>query len=194
MPTCRNYVIGMFVLHIFTGLFNTFTFWMIGNSQIDMQSRLFSIFMTLTISPPLIQQLQPRFLNARNIFEARESNSKIYSWVAFVAGAITSEIPYRIVAGTIYWCCWYWGLGFPKGTFTSAVMWLWIMLFELYYLGFGQAIAAFSPNELLASLLVPLFFIFVVSFCGIVVPAMALPYFWRSWMYYLTVSLLRWDL
>jgi ABC-type multidrug transport system ATPase subunit/ABC-type multidrug transport system permease subunit len=182
-----DYVLGIFVLHIVTSLFNTFTFWMIGNSQIDMQSRLFSIFMTLTISPPLIQQLQPRFLNARNIFEARESNSKIYNWMAFVVGAIASEIPYRIVAGTIYWCCWYWGLGFPRGTFTSAVMWLWIVLFELFYLGFGLAIAAFSPNELLASLLVPLFFLFVVSFCGVVVPAMALPYFWRSWMYYLTV-------
>ena len=58
----------------------------------------------------------------------------------------------------------------------------------VFYLGFGQAIAAFSPNELLASILVPLFFLFVVSFCGVVVPAMALPYFWRSWMYWLTVS------
>jgi ABC-type multidrug transport system ATPase subunit len=186
-----SYVTGMFVLHIFTGLFNTFTFWMLGNSQIDMQSRLFSIFMTLTISPPLIQQLQPRFLNARNIFETRESNAKIYNWVAFVVGAIASEIPYRIAAGTIYWCCWYWGVGFPQGTYKSAVMWIWIILFELYYLGFGQAIAAFSPNELLASILVPLFFLFVVSFCGVVVPAMALPYFWRSWMYWLTVSFLH---
>ena len=96
------YVVGMFMLHIFTGLFNTFTFWHLGNSQIDMQSRLFSVFMTLTISPPLIQQLQPRFLNMRSIYESREGNSKIYSWVAFVWGAILSEIPYRIVAGTIY--------------------------------------------------------------------------------------------
>jgi hypothetical protein len=37
------------------------------------------------------------------------------------------------------------------------------MLFEVFYLGFGQAIAAFSPNELLASLLVPLFFTFSKS-------------------------------
>lgn len=90
------------MLHIFTGLFNTFTFWHLGNSQIDMQSRLFSAFMTLTIAPPLIQQLQPRYLNMRSIYESREGNSKIYSWVAFVCGAILSEIPYRIVAGTIY--------------------------------------------------------------------------------------------
>src|ERR1700750_2625375 len=61
-----------------------------------------------------------------------------------------------------------------------------IMAFELFYLGFGMAIASFSPNELLASLLVPVFFTFVVAFCGVVVPYAALPSFWRSWMYWLT--------
>ncbi|KAF2657896.1 hypothetical protein K491DRAFT_653925 [Lophiostoma macrostomum CBS 122681] len=180
------YVMGMFVLHIFTGLFNSFTFWHLGNSQIDMQSRLFSVFMTLTISPPLIQQLQPRFLNLRSIYESREGNSKIYSWVAFVWGAILSEIPYRIVAGTLYWCCWYWATWFPRDTYTAASVYVFVLIFELFYLGFGQAIAAFSPNELLASLLVPLFFTFIVSFCGVVVPYAALPYFWRSWMYWVT--------
>lgn len=180
------YVVGMFMLHIFTGLFNTFTFWHLGNSQIDMQSRLFSVFMTLTISPPLIQQLQPRYLNMRSIYESREGNAKIYSWQAFVWGAILSEIPYRIVAGTIYWACWYWATWFPRDTYTSASMWLFVVVFELYYLGFGQAIAAFSPNELLASLLVPIFFTFIVSFCGVVVPYAALPQFWQAWMYWLT--------
>jgi energy-coupling factor transporter ATP-binding protein EcfA2 len=97
-----TYVIGMFMLHIFTGLFNSFTFWHLGNSQIDMQSRLFSVFMTLTIAPPLIQQLQPRYLNMRSLYESREGSSKIYAWPAFVWGAILSEIPYRIVAGSIY--------------------------------------------------------------------------------------------
>lgn len=102
-----EYNLGKFLLHIFTGLFNTFTFWHLGNSYIDMQSRLFSIFMTLTIAPPLIQQLQPRFLHFRNLYESREANSKIYSWVAFVTSAILPELPYSIVAGSIYFNCWY---------------------------------------------------------------------------------------
>jgi ABC-type multidrug transport system permease subunit len=61
-----------------------------------------------------------------------------------------------------------------------------LMVFELYYVSFGQFIAAFSPNELFASLLVPCFFTFVVAFCGVVVPYVALPHFWQSWMYWLT--------
>lgn len=184
-----NYILGKTILHVFTGLFNCFTFYKLGYSTIDLQSRLFSIFMTLTISPPLIQQLQPVFLASRNIFQSRENNAKIYSWFAWTTGAVIVEIPYAIFAGCIYFNCWWWGImgwrsvyqGFPSG-FTL----LCVLLFELYYVGFGQAIASFSPNELLASLLVPVFFLFVVSFCGVVVPAAELPHFWHSWMYWLT--------
>ncbi|KAL2789320.1 ABC-2 type transporter-domain-containing protein [Aspergillus keveii] len=181
-----EYTIGKFALHIFTGLFNTFTFWHLGNSYIDMQSRLFSVFMTLTICPPLIQQLQPRFLHFRGLYESREANSKIYSWTAFVTSAILPELPYSIIAGSIYFNCWYWGIWFPRDSFSSGFTWMLLSLFELYYIGFGQFIAAFSPNELFASLLVPCFFTFIVAFCGVVVPYVALPTFWQSWMYWLT--------
>ncbi|PHH58916.1 hypothetical protein CDD81_4153 [Ophiocordyceps australis] len=182
-----NYIVGKFMLHIMTGLFNCFTFWRLGYSTTDYQNRLFSVFMTLTISPPLIQQLQPVFLNSRNIFQSRENNAKIYSWVAWVTAAIVVEVPYAIVAGGIYFCCWWWGIfGTRVSSFTSGFAFLLVLLFELYYVSFGQAIAAFAPNELLASLLVPLFFLFVVSFCGVVVPPMQLPTFWRRWMYWLS--------
>lgn len=137
-----EYIVGKFMLHIFTGLFNAFTFWHLGNSQIDMQSRLFSIFMTLTISPPLIQQLQPRFLKFRDIYQSREANAKIYSWVAFTAGAVLVELPYSFVAGTIYWCCWYFAPFFPRDTYTAALVWMFICVFEMFYVGFGQAIAS----------------------------------------------------
>ncbi|KAI2632390.1 ABC-2 type transporter [Hypoxylon sp. NC1633] len=184
-----NYILGKMILHIFTGLFNTFTFWRLGFSSIDMQSRLFSIFMNLTIAPPLIQQLQPAFLNSRNIFQSRENNAKIYSWFAWTTAAVLAEIPWAILAGSIYFNCWWWGVSAASEDmlgFRSGFIYLCIILFELYYVGLGQAIAAFSPNELLASLFVPLFFLFVSSFCGVVVPAQQLPYFWKSWMYYLT--------
>jgi ABC-type multidrug transport system permease subunit/ABC-type multidrug transport system ATPase subunit len=182
----QDYLVGKFMLHIFTGLFNTFTFWHLGNSQIDMQSRLFSIFMTLTISPPLIQQLQPKYLQLRSLYQSRERNSKIYSWFAFTVAAILPEYPWSFVAGTLYWACWYWAVWFPRDTYTSASMWLFVCVFEVFYVSFGQAIASFAPNELLASILVPVFFLFVVSFCGVVVPYAGLPTFWRDWMYWLT--------
>ncbi|TDZ32326.1 Brefeldin A resistance protein [Colletotrichum spinosum] len=182
-----NYIVGKFMLHILTGLFNCFTFYKIGYASIDYQNRLFSIFMTLTISPPLIQQLQPVFIHSRQIFQWRENNAKIYSWFAWTTAAILAEIPYAIIAGGIYFNCWWWGVfGWRLSSFSSGFAFLLVILFELYYVSFGQGIAAFAPNELLASLLVPIFFLFVVSFCGVVVPPMQLPAFWRDWMYWLT--------
>jgi len=172
-----EYVVGKMFLHILTGLFNSFTFYHIGDSTIDQQSRLFSIFMTLTIAPPLMQQLQPKYLQFRQIFEQREARSKIYSWFAFVTGAVLVEIPYSILAGTIYFQCWWWGaIGRYRSAFDSGYTWMLLMMFELFYVGFGQIVAAMAPNELLASLLLPVFFLFIVSFCGVVVPYAALPY------------------
>ncbi|KAJ4134029.1 ATP-binding cassette transporter snq2 [Fusarium oxysporum] len=143
-----DYIFGNFMLHIATGLFNCFTFYKIGFASIDYQNRLFSIFMTLTISPPLIQQLQPVFLKSRQIFQWRENNAKIYSWVAWTTAVVVVEIPYRIVAGGIYFNCWWWGVfGWRASAFTSGFAFLLVLLFELYYVSFGQAIAAFAPQR-----------------------------------------------
>ena len=127
-----EYIIGKFALHIFTGLFNAFTFYKLGNKAIDMQNLLFSIFMTLTICPPLIQQLQPKFLYFRDLFTARERASKIYHWSAFVIGATLVEVPYSIVAGTIYFNIWYWPVGYPRDSFSAGYTWMMIMLFALH--------------------------------------------------------------
>ncbi|KAK6397723.1 hypothetical protein LTR65_004971 [Meristemomyces frigidus] len=69
---------------------------------------------------------------------------------------------YSFAAGTCYWAAWFWPPHFSYSSYTSASVWLFIMLFEVFYVSFGQAIASFAPNELLASLLVPLIFLFVL--------------------------------
>jgi ATP-binding cassette, subfamily G (WHITE), member 2, SNQ2 len=156
---------------------------MLSNSVVSMQNRLFSIFMTVTISPPLMQQLQPRFIKSRRIFRARENPSKTYHWFAFVFAAIIAEMPWAFLFGTIYFCCWYFGVGFPRDATIAGYVWLMFMAFDAFYVSFGQFMAAMAPNELFAALLVPTLFSFVVAFCGVVVPAIAIPHFWRSWMY-----------
>ncbi|KAI5303915.1 hypothetical protein KEM56_007064 [Ascosphaera pollenicola] len=180
-----DYATGKFLLCIFCGLFNTFTFWHVNHSIIDFQSRLFSIFMLIVISPPLCQQLQPRFLHFRGLYEARESQSRIYSWLSVIFAAIVSEIPYALTSQTVYFCCWYFGCFFPRDHFSIGYSWMMTMLFSLYYTGFGQILAAWSPNELFASLLVPALITPAISFCGVVVPYMYLPSFWRWWMYWI---------
>jgi ATP-binding cassette, subfamily G (WHITE), member 2, SNQ2 len=171
------------ILHVITGLFNTFTYWMVSSDLVGMQNHLFSVFMTLTISPPLIQQLQPRFIGMRKLLAAREGPSKLYKWTAFVFAAFIVEIPWSFLFGTIFYFCWYWGVGFPRGTSAAAYVWLMLMGFEVFYISFGQMLASVSPNAMFASLLIPALFPFIVAFCGVVAPPQAIPHFWSSWMY-----------
>jgi ATP-binding cassette, subfamily G (WHITE), member 2, SNQ2 len=74
-----DYIMGKIMLHVTTGLFLGLSFYHLGHAVIDMQLRLFAVFMVITISPPLIQQLQPVFLQSRNIFGSREHKAKAYS-------------------------------------------------------------------------------------------------------------------
>ena len=156
---------------------------MVSSDSVGMQNRLFSIFMTLVIAPPLMQQLQPRFLAFRNLFSTRENGSKIYHWTVFVIAALIVEIPWSLLFGTIYYCCWFWGVGFPRETPVAGYIWLMLMAFEVYYVSFGQVLASASPNAMFASLLIPASFSFVVAFCGVIAPPQAMPHFWRSWIY-----------
>lgn len=160
-------------------------------SQSHLQLTFLLCNLSRTTCPPLIQQLQPVFLKSRSIFASRENNAKIYSWFAWTTGAVVAELPYAVVAGAVYFCCWWFLVNeganqAAASAGNSAFVLLLVVLFELYYVGFGQAVAAFAPNELLASLLVPLGFTFIISFSGVLVPAQALPAFWRAWMYPLT--------
>jgi ATP-binding cassette subfamily G (WHITE) protein 2 (SNQ2) len=52
-------------------------------------------------------------------------------------------------------------------------------MFELWVSTFGQLLAALSPNAQIAALLIPLTFVFVVLFCGVLQPFSQLVRFWH---------------
>jgi ABC-type multidrug transport system ATPase subunit/ABC-type multidrug transport system permease subunit len=101
-----DYVNNKIALHIGSALFNGFTFWKIGNSVGDLQQRLFTVFNFIFVAPGVIAQLQPMFLARRDIYEAREKKSKMYSWVAFVTALIVAEIPYLFICAVAYFLPW----------------------------------------------------------------------------------------
>lgn len=92
-----DYINNKFALHIGSALFNGFSFWMIGDSVADLQLRLFTVFNFIFVAPGVIAQLQPLFIDRRDIYETREKKSKMYSWIAFVTGNIICELPYLVV-------------------------------------------------------------------------------------------------
>ncbi|UZJ56260.1 hypothetical protein CBS101457_005580 [Exobasidium rhododendri] len=180
-----DYINNKFMLHIASALFNGFTYWMIGDSVSDLQLRLFAIFNFIFVAPGVIAQLQPLFIDRRNIYEAREKKSKMYHWAPFTTGLIVSELPYLVLCGILYFVCWYFTVGFDgRAKFAGSTVFVMIM-YEFVYTGIGQFIAAYAPNAVFASLVNPLVIGTLVSFCGVLVPYAQIQEFWRYWIYYL---------
>lgn len=52
-------------------------------------------------------------------------------------------------------------------------------MFEIWLSTFGQLIAGLAPTQQAASQLIPIFFVFVVLFCGVLQPFSKIPEFWH---------------
>jgi ATP-binding cassette subfamily G (WHITE) protein 2 (SNQ2) len=180
-----NYINNKFMLHIGSALFNGFSFWKIGPSVGDLQLRLFTVFIFIFVAPGVIAQLQPLFIERRDVYEAREKKSKMYSWISFVAGLVISEIPYLCVCAVLYFVCWYYTVGFPGDSAKAGGVFFVMLMYEFVYTGIGQFIAAYAPNAVFASLVNPMVINTLVSFCGVLVPYAQIQPFWRYWLYYL---------
>ncbi|OJZ80600.1 hypothetical protein ASPFODRAFT_147512 [Aspergillus luchuensis CBS 106.47] len=183
-----DYIWNKIILHIAQALFNGFSFWKAGQSHgiLELELRLFSIFIFLFVAGGVIVQLQPLFLANRAIFEAREKKSKTYSWIAFVTGQMIAEIPYLILCGTLYFVGFYFTVGLPTRASISGQFFLEMIFYQFLYTAVGQGIAVFSPNEYFASLVNPLILgAIFIDFCGVLVPYDTLNVFWRYWLYYL---------
>lgn len=173
-----DYINNKFALHVASALFNGFTFWMIGNSVTDQKLVLFALFNFIFVAPGVIAQLQPLFIDRRDIFEVREKKSKMYSWVAFVTGNIVSELPYLVICAVLYFVCFYYTCGFPSQASKAGGVFFVMLTYELVYTGIGQFVAAYAPNAVFATLVNPLLIGTLVSFCGVLVPYTQIQAFW----------------
>ncbi|KAJ5423938.1 CDR ABC transporter [Penicillium cf. griseofulvum] len=180
-----EYLNNKFAMHISLALLNGFTFWMIGDSVTDLQQNLFTVFNFIFVAPGVISQLQPLFIDRRDIYEAREKKSKMYHWAPFVAGLIVSEMPYLLVCALLYYVCWYFTCGLPASADHAGSVFFVVVMYEFLYTGIGQMIAAYTPNAVFASLVNPLVITTLVSFCGVMIPYSQIVPFWRYWMYYI---------
>lgn len=60
-----------------------------------------------------------------------------------------------------------------------------LLLYHLFTLLFGMAIAALAGNAQQAALIVPIFLGIFASFSGVLVPYAQITAFWRYWLYYI---------
>jgi ATP-binding cassette subfamily G (WHITE) protein 2 (SNQ2) len=128
-----EYIDNKFALHVLLPLLNGFTFWQVGNSLSDLQLRLFTIFNFIFVAPGVIAQLQPLFIDRRDIYETREKKSKMYHWAPFVTGLIVSEMPYLIISAFLYFVCWYFTVGLPtEAKYAGSTFFVTVRIFNHY--------------------------------------------------------------
>jgi ABC-type multidrug transport system permease subunit len=146
--------------------------------------------MGLVLGIPLMNQLQTRFAEFAQLYLVREKQSKMYHWTTFILSALLVEIPYNLIAGSLFFIPWFNAVNFyhawPEATNKSARgvgMWVLLMFFEMWVSTFGQAMAALAPNPETAASLTTLFAVFVILFSGVFQPLSQLISFWH-WVYH----------
>jgi len=89
--------------------------------------------MITTIFTTLVQQIMPRFILQRDLYEVRERPSKAYSWRAFLIANIVVEIPYQILLGIMvfasYFYATYTGNGMPPSLRQGQILLLLVQFF-----------------------------------------------------------------
>jgi ATP-binding cassette, subfamily G (WHITE), member 2, PDR len=171
------------------GLFNGLSFWMLDHTVQGLTSSLFSCLLLTIIFNTVDQQIIPRFIDNREIFEARERQSKTYSWPVFVAANVVVELVWQSLTAIPVFVAWYYPTGFwrnglddSSGTFgmnqRAILTFLLIWLFFVFASTLSQAIAAGMHDSLTAVNIANLLFTLCLLFCGILVQPNALPHFW----------------
>lgn len=183
-----SYLYGKLFVAVIIGIFNGFTFYQLGNTVQDMQNRMFSVFLIITIPPTVVNTVVPKFFQNMALWQAREHPSRIYGWFAFTTAQVVAEIPIAIVCSVIYFLLWYFPAGLPTDSSTAGYVFLMTMLFWLFMSSWGQWICAFAPSFTVISNVLPFFFVMVSLFNGVVRPYSMLPVFWRYWVYYVNPS------
>ncbi|KAL1845877.1 Multidrug resistance protein [Diaporthe australafricana] len=158
------------------------------NSPLDIQgltNSLFSTFLITQLFSSIGQQIIPRLVSGRSLFEARERHNMSYSWVVFIASNIVVELFWQTIVSVLVFTSWYFPTGMWRNgdaAFTTAqrggAIFVLIWLFCLWNSTLAQALAAGIEHAETAVQLSTLCFWLSLVFCGILVPPKALPGFW----------------
>ncbi|KAJ1956133.1 ATP-binding cassette transporter snq2, partial [Dipsacomyces acuminosporus] len=180
-----EYNLTRLILQVLCALAVGFSFFNLSDGYVDLQNKVFAIFECSVLSILVINQVQPQFLRQR-LYYGREASSNQYGWRAFAFAIIFTEWPFAIVANTIFFVCFYWTVGLNALSDRIGYFYISYIVLGLFSLSLGQAIAAFSPNDIVAAMLNPIFTAMITLFCGVTIPYVQMPKFWRSWMYWLS--------
>jgi ATP-binding cassette, subfamily G (WHITE), member 2, PDR len=179
------YIYSKFALCALVALFIGFIFYKAPNTMQGLQNQMFAIFNLLTIFGQIVQQSMPQFVIQRDLYEARERPSKVYSWKVFMLSQIIVELPWNALMGGVMFFCWYYPVGlYQNATYNNEVaergglMFLFLVVFLTFTGTFSTlVIAGFETAEGGAQIANVMFMLCLV-FCGVLAGPDTFPRFW----------------
>ncbi|KAJ3331549.1 hypothetical protein HDU76_002865 [Blyttiomyces sp. JEL0837] len=105
-----EYNIGRVLFQILAALLIGFTFYQAPNTPTGANNRVFAIFMASILGVVIVNLVQPMFFAQRE-YAIREAGSGTYGPTSFAIAITTTEIPFAIIAGTFFYCIFYFTVG-----------------------------------------------------------------------------------
>ncbi|KAL3474110.1 ATP-binding cassette transporter [Aspergillus californicus] len=180
-----SYLYSKVILCFGTALFIGLSFLQTKISILGLQHQMFAVFMLLVIFAFLAYQTMPNFILQRDLYEARECPSKIYSWLAFMLANIIVEIPWNSLVAVIIYLPFYYLIGMEKNAeVTDSVTersWLMILLiwsFMVHCATFTSMVVASAATAEVGAIIALLLYCMCLIFCGVMVTPIDLPGFW----------------
>ncbi len=134
--------------------------------------------MLTAIFSSLVQQIMPRFVIQRSLYEVRERPSKAYSWAAFIIANITVEIPWQMLLGILVYASYYYGIFDVQSSKRQGLILLFCMQFFFFASTFAQMLIAALLDAATAGNIATIMFSLTLTFNGVMQPPQALPGFW----------------
>ncbi|KAK4498394.1 hypothetical protein PRZ48_011052 [Zasmidium cellare] len=180
-----SYIYSKIALCLFSTLLIGLIYLNAPNTHQGLANQSFSVFLLFTIVGQLIQQMMPLFIRQRDLYEARERPSKVYTWKAFIFSNLIVELAWNALMAVIMFVCFYYPIGLQNNavpTDTVHSRGIQFFLFVLQYMLFSSTlshmiivgVADAETGGSLANLLI----ILSLIFCGVLVRPNSLPGFW----------------
>lgn len=180
------YIWSKIGLSVFSALLNGFVFWKAPMSTQGLQNLMFSVFMFTVISNSIINAFVHVFAVQRDMYETRERPSKIFSWVTFLLGSMSSEVPWQILTAVLSFVCWYYPAGLYEVARYSGQMShrggltvFYCIIFYQWVISLGFALGAPMEDPRTAANVSVLLFTVSLMFAGVLVQKDIMPGFWK---------------
>ncbi|KAL5338821.1 ABC drug exporter AbcA [Aspergillus crustosus] len=180
-----TYIYSKAAVCVLPALFVGFSLFNSPNTVQGLQNQMFSIFMLLFQFGQLTQQIMPYFVSQRDLYEARERPSKIYSWKVFMISNIVVELCWNSFMSIFMFLCWYYPIGmYHNAEFTDSThlrgtqMWLMVWTFLLFTSTFSHFMIAAMEGAENAANLGSFLLLLCLLFCGVLATPEQLPGFW----------------